>query len=98
MTFTPQGEWEWTDRMLQSNSGAALRNPGGDVGCGTDWIRKIFCVASMDPDQVYRLNGTIGGGNADTYTDAVQLVGGPGPPKRRNSLRRCVFPCSKFPW
>ena len=24
MTFTPQGEWEWTDRMLQSNSGAAL--------------------------------------------------------------------------
>jgi len=61
MTFTPQGEWEWTDRMLQSNSGAALRNPGGDVGCGTDWIRKIFCVSSMDPDQVYRLNGTIGG-------------------------------------
>jgi len=61
MTFDPQGEWEWTDRMLQSNSGAALRNPGGDVGCGTDWIRKIFCVESMDPDQVYRLNGTIGG-------------------------------------
>src|SRR5215471_13614573 len=25
MTFNPQGEWEWTDRMLQSNSGAALR-------------------------------------------------------------------------
>src|SRR5215831_7348264 len=44
MTFTPQGEWEWTDRMLQANQGAALRNPGGDVGCGTDWIRKIFCV------------------------------------------------------
>src|SRR5262249_23371890 len=62
MTFTPQGEWEWTDRMLQANQGAALRNPGGDVGCGTDWIRKIFCVESMDPDQVYRLNGTIGGG------------------------------------
>ena len=61
MTFTPQGEWEWTDRMMQANSGAALRNPGGDVGCGTDWIRKIFCVASMDPDQVFRLNGTIGG-------------------------------------
>jgi hypothetical protein len=47
--------------MLQSNSGAAIRNPGGAVGCGTDWIRKIFCVESMDPDQVYRLNGTIGG-------------------------------------
>jgi len=62
MTFNPQGEWEWTDRMLQSNSGAAIRNPGGAVGCGTDWIRKIFCVSSMDPDQVYRLNGTLGGG------------------------------------
>ena len=62
MTFDPQGEWEWTDRMLQSNSGAAIRNPGGAVGCGTDWIRKIFCVSSMDPDQVYRLNGTMGGG------------------------------------
>jgi hypothetical protein len=61
MTFDPQGEWEWTDRMLQSNSGAAIRNPGGAVGCGTDWIRKIFCVSSMDPDQVYRLNGTMGG-------------------------------------
>jgi len=61
MTFDPQGEWDWTDRMLQSNSGAAIRNPGGDVGCGTDWIRKIFCVESMDPDQVYRLNGTIRG-------------------------------------
>ena len=62
MTFDPQGEWEWTDRMLQSNSGSAIRNPGGAVGCGTDWIRKIFCVSSMDPDQVYRLNGTMGGG------------------------------------
>jgi len=62
MTFTPQGEWEWTDRMLQSNSGAALRNPGGDVGCGTDWIRKTSCVESLDPDQVFRLNGTMGGG------------------------------------
>ena len=51
MTFNPQGEWEWTDRMLQSNSGAAIRNPGGAVGCGTDWIRKIFCVSSMP---VYR--------------------------------------------
>ena len=61
MTFGTQVEWDWTDRMMQANSGAAFRNPGGDVGCGTDWIRKIFCVASMDPDQVYRLNGTIGG-------------------------------------
>ena len=75
MTFTPQGEWEWTDRMLQSNSGAALRNPGGDVGCGTDWIRKIFCVASMDPDQVFRLNGTLGGATpTPTATEGPCIV------------------------
>ena len=28
MTFGTQGEWDWTDRMMQANSGAAFRNPG----------------------------------------------------------------------
>ena len=76
MTFNPQGEWDWTDRMLQSNSGAAIRNPGGAVGCGTDWIRKIFCVSSMDPDQVFRLNGTIGGGGSIQLSAQKKRVGG----------------------
>jgi hypothetical protein len=74
MTFGTQGEWDWTDRTMQANSGAAFRNPGGDVGCGTDWIRKIFCVASMDPDQVYRLNGTMAG--PITLSAAKRKVGG----------------------
>ena len=76
MTFNPQGEWDWTDRMLQSNSGAAIRNLGGAVGCGTDWIRKIFCVESMDPDQVYRLNGTIGSGGPIQLRARSKKVGG----------------------
>ena len=33
MTFGTQGEWGWSDRTVQSNKGAAFRNPGGDFGC-----------------------------------------------------------------
>ena len=68
MTFGTQGEWGWSDRTVQSNEGAAFRNPGGDFGGGTDWVRKPVCVPTTGgPDQVYRLNGTTGGGglNAD---------------------------------
>jgi hypothetical protein len=61
MTFGTQGEWGWTDRTVQANSGAAFRNPGGAFGCGTGWVRKPTCVPTTDPDQVYRINGTIGG-------------------------------------
>ena len=69
MTFGTQGEWGWTDRTVQSNSGAAFRNPGGDFGCGTDWVRKPVCVTTAGgPDQVYRLNGTTGGGGTPTPT------------------------------
>ena len=63
MTFGTQGEWGWTDRTVQSNNGAAFRNPGGGFGCGTDWVRKPVCVPTTSgPDQVYRINGTTGGG------------------------------------
>jgi hypothetical protein len=96
MTFTPQGEWEWTDRMLQSNSGAALRNPGGDVGCGTDWIRKIFCVASMDPDQVFRLNGTIGGGTPTPTPTQCSWSAGPDLPSVGTRFVGVFFPASGF--
>ena len=68
MTFT-QGEWGWTDRTVQSNNGAAFRNPGGAFGCGTNWVRKPVCVPTTSgPDQVYRINGTIGGGGTPTPT------------------------------
>ena len=62
MTFGTQGEWGWTDRTVQSNSGAAFQNAGGGFGCGTVWVRKPVCVPTTSgPDQVYRLNGTLGG-------------------------------------
>ena len=69
MTFGTQGEWGWSDRTVQSNEGAAFRNPGGDFGCGTDWVRKPVCVPTTGgPDQVYRLNGTTGGGGTPSPT------------------------------
>ena len=69
MTFGTQGEWGWTDRTVQSNSGAAFRNPGGDFGCGTDWVRKPVCVPTTSgPDQVYRINGTTAGGGTPSPT------------------------------
>ena len=69
MTFGTQGEWGWTDRTVQANQGAAFRNFGGGFGCGTDWVRKPVCVPTASgPDQVYRINGTTGGGGSPTPT------------------------------
>src|SRR6266536_3989336 len=69
MTFGTEGEWGWTDRTVQANSGAAFRNPGGGFGCGTGWARKPVCVPTTSgPDQVWRINGTIGGGATPTAT------------------------------
>ena len=80
MTFGTQGEWGWSDRTVQSNEGAAFRNPGGDFGCGTDWVRKPVCVPTTGgPDQVYRLNGTTGGGGSPTPTPSGTPICVPGP-------------------
>src|SRR4051812_9691281 len=69
MTFGTQGEWGWTDRTVQSNNGAAFRNAGGGFACGTAWVRKPVCVPTTSgPDQVYRINGTTGGGGTPTPT------------------------------
>src|SRR6266516_1357118 len=63
MTFTPNGEWGWTDRTVQSNNPAAWQNPGGGFGFCPTWTVKTVCIPTAGgPDQVYRLNGTIGGG------------------------------------
>jgi hypothetical protein len=62
LDFDVGGQWGWTDRTVQSLSGAAWQNPGGGFGCGLTWTRKTDCIPTVDPDQVYRLNGTIGGG------------------------------------
>src|SRR5205823_3603398 len=38
MDFTPNGEWGWTDRTVQSNSPAAWQNPGGGFATAcTTW-------------------------------------------------------------
>ena len=61
MTFSPNGEWGWTDRTVQSNSPAAWQNPGGGFGVCPSWTVKTVCVPTAGgPDQVYRINGTTG--------------------------------------
>jgi len=63
MTFLPEGVWIWTDRTVQSNQGAAWQNPGGLFGFCQTWTLKTTCIpVAGGPDQVFRLNGTIGGG------------------------------------
>jgi N-acetylneuraminic acid mutarotase len=68
--FGVGGQWGWTDRTVQAFSGAAFMNPGGGFACpgGNGWVRKPDCVATADPDQVYRLLGTTGGGVTPTPT------------------------------
>ena len=62
MTFNPNGAWGWRDRTVQSNQGAAWRNPGGGFGVCPTWTRKTTCIPfAGGPDQVFRLNGTIQG-------------------------------------
>ena len=68
-TFTPFGQWGWTDRTAQSNSSAAWQNPGGGFGVCPTWQPKLVCVPTASgPDCVYRLNGTTGGGGTPTPT------------------------------
>src|SRR5438132_8765293 len=63
MTFNPNGEWGWTGPTVQSNHPAAWQNPGGGFGMCPTWTVKTVCIPTAGgPDQVYRLNGTIGGG------------------------------------
>src|SRR5262245_8153138 len=69
MTFTGNGQWGWTDRTVQSNQGAAWQNPGGGFGVCPTWTRKTICIPTAGgPDNVYRLNGTTGGGGTPTPT------------------------------
>ena len=68
--FTPNGEWGWTDRTVQSNNGAMWQNPGGGFGVGcTTWTPKTTCIAgNSGPDQVFSLSGTSGSSGASDYS------------------------------
>ena len=67
--FATQGEWGWTDRTVLSLFPAAWQNPGGGFGVCPTWTAKLTCIPTASgPDQVYRLNGTIGGGGTPTPT------------------------------
>ena len=74
MTFFSNGAWIWRDRTVQSNQGAAWQNPGGGFGVCPTWTLKTTCVPTGGPDQVFRLNGTIGGG---TPTPTPTATGSP---------------------
>ena len=70
MTFGTQGEWGWTDRTVLSNNPAAFQNPGGGLGVCMTWMPKLAnCITTAGgPDQVYRINGTTGGGGTPSPT------------------------------
>ena len=61
---------------MQSNQAAAWENPGGGFGVCTTWGRRSDdCGIDFGvPDQVYRLNGTMGGGGL-TFDSAFSEKG-----------------------
>ncbi len=62
MDYTPNGQWGWTARAVQSFSAAAWRNPGGGFGTPcADWgYRAARCGVGTDPDHLFSLMGTMG--------------------------------------
>jgi hypothetical protein len=77
MDFGVGGQWGWTDRTVQSNSGAAWQNPGGGfaAGCSPNYGRKTTCIpTSGGPDNIFQILGTsavAGGGTTCTFTVTV---------------------------
>jgi hypothetical protein len=61
--FTTSGQWYWDNGTVTSNAGAAFANPGGGwAPACTMWGRKTSCIGGQNgPDQLFRLNGTLGG-------------------------------------
>jgi hypothetical protein len=54
--------WYWQDRRVESNSGAAWRNPGDGHGLGCiEFTRRTTCEprTQTEPDQVFRLWGSV---------------------------------------
>jgi hypothetical protein len=64
MDFAAGGQWGWTERTVQSNSASAWRNPGDGflTGC-LDWSpRAATCLVGTEPDLLFQVLGTVGGG------------------------------------
>jgi hypothetical protein len=64
MDFGAGGQWGWTDRTVTSNNPAAWQNPGGGFLVCPTWGVRTTCIptSSGEPDQMFRLVGTTGGG------------------------------------
>jgi hypothetical protein len=60
MIFDPNGQWGWTERTVQANSPAAWQNPAGGFGVCPTWDLRTTCLGAGDPDQMFRLIGTVG--------------------------------------
>jgi hypothetical protein len=60
--YETNGQWKWQDRTVQSNKGAAWKNPNNGFGTGcTTWKRRSTTCGldSSAPDQIFRINGTL---------------------------------------
>ena len=74
--FTPFGQWFWDNRLVSASQGAAWQNPGDGFGTGcTTYTNKITCLdASQNgPDQLFRINGTTGGGGPSCSGGAITI-------------------------
>jgi PKD repeat protein len=64
MDFTPTGQWYWSTRSVQSNTAYAWINPGDGFGTGcTTWAPGAATCGvggGIEPDALFRLNGTSG--------------------------------------
>jgi hypothetical protein len=60
--------WYWQGRTVLNNNSTAWREAGGyGTGC-LNWTRLSTCSGFTWPGQMFRLNGTIGGGGSPTST------------------------------
>ncbi|HKP53993.1 MAG TPA: S-layer homology domain-containing protein [Chloroflexia bacterium] len=60
--------WYWQGRSVLNNNSTAWREGGAyATGC-TSWTRLTTCAGFSWPGQMFRLNGTIGGGSCPTST------------------------------
>ncbi len=80
MDFTPNGQWGWTERTVQSNSPSTWRNPGDGFGTGcVDWSVRTGCNVGTQPDLIFQLVGETSCGT-DVPWVSVSPAGGTTPP------------------